>query len=243
MLLITTKHSRSDLKAWDNVCYQYQLYYKLNNKKLDKKLNKSLNLIKLFFQNHQNCYASISWGKDSTILAYLIYLSQLPIPCVQTVCYTTNPDNELVKNDFCANYDIDYHEVFSDDSVLDRFSFDQSVINKFFEPVKVIFGNHKILGIRGDESNIRKYQQIKYKGITSTSCHPLIHWSLDDVFSFLINKNIPIHPVYGYSMGGLIPLKDLRVDTLGDIRGRDRGRKEWENIYYQDELKQMNIYD
>lgn len=243
MLIVTNKHSVNDLKTWADRDYFYQLYWRQHKKQILTKVSKSLSLIEKFYELNPDCYACISWGKDSTVLAYLINKTGLNIPCVQTTCKETNPENELVKTYFLDHFNINYHEVYCDEKI-DRLSFAQSEITRFFANTTKQFGDKKILGIRGDESSIRQFQKQKFKGITKTSCHPLIYWTLDDIFAYLMANKLPIHSAYGYSKGGLYQLKQIRVDTLGDVRGRSHGgRQEWEKTYYHNELLEMNIYD
>ena len=236
MLLNNNRQLPEDLDFWKEIEYKYRLYYQINQHKLKRKEKKSIELIKLFYDRHKDCYASISWGKDSTLLAYLIYLSGCDIPLIQVVCSTTNPDNELVRDSFLNQFPLRYLEIEGDDSA-DENSYKQSEITKFFSPLTKRFGEHKLLGIRADESDVRKIQLLKYHGISNNSCHPIIEWKIDDVFAYILRFNLPLHPVYAMTKGGLLDYKTLRVDTIGDIRGATTGRKEWEKLYYPDILE------
>src|SRR5690606_21079866 len=62
------------------------------------------------------CYASISWGKDSVIVAHLVATSGLPIPLAYATSADVpgripNPDSERVRDAFLARFpNVDYRE-------------------------------------------------------------------------------------------------------------------------------------
>ena len=66
---------------------------------------------------------------------------------------------------------------------------------------------------------------------------PLSLWKSDDVFAYIEQHGLPLHPVYGMLGGGRYDRKHLRVDCIGGIEGNGIGRLEWEKEYYPDVLR------
>ena len=89
-----------------------------------------------------------------------------------------------------------------------------------------------IYGLRADESSGRR-QRARFVGESSANtCAPLTWWSGMDVFAYLAANDLPIHPAYAMSRGGLLDPCRLRVAPIGSVEGTGMGRREWERHYY-----------
>ena len=67
----------------------------------------------------------------------------------------------------------------------------------------------------------------------------LAFWRAADVFAYLAQRGLPVHPAYGYLGGGRWARERLRVAEIGDTHGRLSGRGEWEQEYYGDLLHKI----
>ena len=56
-------------------------------------------------------------------------------------------------------------------------------------------------------------------------------------FAYLAQHDLPVHPVYAMSMGGVIDRSKLRVASLRGRSGTGMGRREWEDLYYPEFMK------
>lgn len=179
-------------------------------------------------------YCSVSWGKDSTVVAHLVLTQFRHVPVAYVKANRANPDSDLVQQAF-----MDVHRVPTDIFPVMLHSLDQGeTINGFFDGVAKHLGKRRIMGIRAQESASRRLSA-KVHGIsTALVCRPILDWTIDDVFAYLLWRELPIHPVYAMSNAGQYDRKELRVDVLGDVRGTERGRKEWEWMYYPEETRQ-----
>lgn len=97
----------------------------------------------------------------------------------------------------------------------------------------------RILGVRADESHVRRMKMRRWGLATTNSCTPLGWWTCADVFGFLAVRNLPVSPVYAMLGGGRWPREQLRTDALLGERGDGAGRLEWEQEYYGDILRRL----
>lgn len=73
------------------------------------------------------------------------------------------------------------------------------------------------------------------RGLSST-CWPIMWWSARDVYGYLARHDLPVHPSYAMTRGGLEDRDQLRVSIIGGKKGRGFGRQQWERFYYDDVL-------
>lgn len=189
------------------------------------------------------CYAGVSWGKDSTVLAHLVARASaergVRIPLVW-VRYEpiSNPDSPLVRDRFLERYEgvVDYHEptvwCHEEEGVFGDPLWDRAVAP---------FGARYLSGVRAEESGDRARRMLGGLA-TRNTCAPIGRWTSEDVFAYLWLHELPVHPAYAYSGGGVYDRKRLRVATLAverDARGAGRGRLEWEQRYYGARLAEV----
>lgn len=189
------------------------------------------------------CYASTSWGKDSTVMCHLLATSGVSVPLVwiRTDGYE-NPDCILVRDAFLSRYEhIDYHEITApatsrrwwdpDDGTHTDTS--RTLKGGFAEAARR-FGARHISGIRGEESRIRRIVQARWGDAGPAACRPIGQWDATHVFAWLHASDLPVHPAYAMSVGGTLDRRWLRVSSIGGARGADKGRADWERRYYPD---------
>jgi len=182
------------------------------------------------FAERDGCYASVSWGKDSTVLAHLVWRCNqegADIPLAWIRGWWANPDCDLVRDEFLRRFRIEYDQLDVDDyDLTDR---------QWWAMAAKRWCPRYMTGIRAEESRVRRIRVAM--GIeTQYTCAPIGRWTAEDVFAYLAHFDLPIHPTYACTRGGLMERERLRVDMLGEERGQEFGRQEWEREYYGQEM-------
>lgn len=245
-IIICNRHTKEDLELWKKYEEADLIFYKMNKEKLEWKENKAIEEIMNFSKN--KCYASVSWGKDSTVLAYLIWKSKLNIPIINLkIIPSQNPYCLKVKDIFLKKYKLNYIEMIVNYNNLYAKNLSEAELDKetdkiffnSFKKIGKIFGNMYISGIRAEESTNRMLRRKKYGVTSKNTCAPLSFWKEQDIFSFMNYYDLPIHPNYAMLGGGFWNRKYIRVAEIGDTRGRGHGRLEWEKEYYGDIVNKL----
>lgn len=200
------------------------------------------------------CYVALSWGKDSVVLAHLVWMLEqrhrIRLPCVQVVTRpVANPYVPAVRDAFLARFPVDYHEI-----VIDRHRSDETQCaqrehrgsrwgwmgankEKAFACASRRFGARYISGIRGAESSSRNTRMMKQGTSTQNTCAPIGWWTGIDVWAYIARHDLPVHPSYAMSFAGRLDRDRLRVGNLGGSLGTGFGRAEWEGHYYRDRIR------
>jgi len=234
MLIPSHRHTAADLELWA----AYEAADRVHGANLDAKIEHALNVVRRFAE--QPCYAGVSWGKDSVVLAHLIAISGMQIPCVwfrvEPIC---NPDCARVANEFLQRWQLQY-------GVITRVcEHDQNgwhatgTLESAAQEAEQRWGIRRILGIRADESGVRRLTCLRNGEDSVNSCRPLAWWTAQDVMGYLARFDLPTHPVYAMLGGGRYDRWWLRVASLGGRRGDGMGRAEWEREYYGDVLRRL----
>ena len=74
---------------------------------------------------------------------------------------------------------------------------------------------------------------------TAFSFAPLAYMTVKDIFAYLHENSLPVHPVYAMTGGGRYDRYRLRVSAIGNPEGRGVGRLKWEKEYYGDVLNRI----
>lgn len=197
------------------------------------------------------CYASVSWGKDSVVLAHLVAIYAMEtgeeIPLVNLRIHPTrNPDCDAVRDAFLDRFPLPYHEELVDYSTVDptlpTIEWDRRTYKLWdaaWRRVGERFGDRHLSGVRGDESFVRRMRMAIHGWNTKRTSAPLGYWRLPDVFAWLAKHDLPTHPAYAMLGGGRWPREHIRVSEVGDERGIGHGRRLWETEYYGDVLRRL----
>lgn len=237
MLLASERHSRADLAVWEEQEAADQIHGST-----PRAATRRAYAVKTIadFVICGPCYASVSWGKDSLVLAHLVRLAAPRTPLVWVrVEPIANPDCVLVRDAFLAAFPGPYEEIeVRCERDANGWHATGTLEHGFQEAVRR-FGRRYINGVRADESGIRKLMMRRLGLVGLHTCRPLGWWSAQDVYGHLAHHELPIHPSYAMCGGGRWPREHLRVSSLGGRRGDQFGRNEWEREYYGDVLRRL----
>ena len=189
------------------------------------------------------CYCAVSWGKDSVVVAHLVYQSGLSIPLGNVAQHGTGYDPHIpdVRDNFRARFPVDYHEEVVPLAAIPDSGGHSPALDIGIGRLRRRFGTTRYIGgIRAEESGVRKVG-LRARGLaTANTCQPLGWWSVQDVFGYLACHSLPVHPNYAMLGGGRWDRKHIRVSTIGGPKGNQFGRREWEAEYYGDVLRRMD---
>ena len=203
------------------------------------------------FLDAGSCYAGVSWGKDSVVVADLIARAGLPIPLVWVrVEPVENLDCVLVRDAFRALYpEHPYDEIEIACERHDGPVEPRSVgagsrspwlwagtLERGFALAAERHGARYVSGVRAAESGPRKARMRAHGVSTARTCAPIGWWSTAAAFAYLHARGLPAHPAYAMTAGGGYPRDRLRVAALGGSRGAGIGRREWERAYYPERM-------
>ncbi len=243
MLIPSERHKPADLELWAEMERADRVH--ASHSVFRHKVERALEDIQQFTRaGKPPCYAGVSWGKDSTVLAHLIARCLSPrrdlIPVVWIkVEPIFNPDCRLVEDAFLEAHYIDYHCI-TTHCCRDLLGWHATgTLEQGFAEAVRRFGGRHISGVRAEESGERKLRGRKWGVATRRTLAPLIWWSAQDVYAYLAVHQLPVHPAYAMLGGGRWERDRLRVASLGGRRGDGRGRAEWEQEYYGDVLNAL----
>jgi phosphoadenosine phosphosulfate reductase len=218
VLIASPRHTREDLRVW------------AERERMDRRLARSGALDRPFamaaqavadFLDGGPAYVSVSWGKDSTVLADLVLRVAPRTPLIWFAAEgIENPDCALVRDEFLCRWPVRYFEIGVPGDG-DPDSWDVSSRSA-----------RRISGLRAEESSTRALSAAVHGVATARSCRPLLRWCAEHVYAYLAARDLPVHPAYACSLGGTIDRRHLRVGPLGGERGTGHGRAEWERRYY-----------
>lgn len=181
------------------------------------------------------CYAGVSWGKDSVVIAHLVATHAPHVPLVYVrVEPAANPDCDLVRDAFLSTCPrIAYDEIVVQMERDDRGAWlGTGRLEAGFDIARERHGERYISGVRANESRTRRMRCATHGLITKRTCAPLGWWRGEDIFAYLHAHGLPVHPAYACSQGGAWARDRIRVASLGGERGSGMGRAEWEDLYY-----------
>lgn len=242
-LIVTARHRPEDLEHWRR-CEQIDA---LNARRLAGRLATKAAAaqdVMRAFIGEGGGYLGVSWGKDSVVCAHLLHtleLEGLRYPAVWVrVRLWENPDCDRVRDAFLEGWPLRAYSEIEVDAGEDRAGGTSAV---GFAEAAQRHGARHVSGVRGAESRIRRIVMARHGEASATTCRPIGRWSTEEVFAYLAIHGLPIHPAYGYTMGGLFDRMRLRTASLGGERGSGHGRGGWERAYYDAELRTAGAPD
>lgn len=245
MLIPSHRHTRQDLALWSEL----ESADHLVGERLIRsgKIEKSIEAIHRFVAAGP-CCAGISWGKESTTLAHLLWRRAPEVSLIHLRPTNHNPDCDLVRDayfDLCRGQPyqevpIDYGQLHA--ARLPDHELDRETDRRWYAAIRDVEARHSgrhITGIRNGESFGRLIRTLRWGISTERACAPLAWWSMQDVYGYLVVNDLPVHPAYACLGGGRWPRERLRVAEIGDTHGKGSGRRDWEQEYYGDILKRL----
>ena len=243
MLIEIPEHEPRDLEAWyrlersDPITARSRLHA--------KRLERSRRALADFVSADSTGYCGVSWGKDSVVVAHLVVeLARSGGPVIPLVWVrvetAANPHCPLVRDAFLAAHPHPYDEICSTLNPSLTGPNARRTRNGFEEAARR-YGARHISGVRADESSARRKRCSHWGESTKATCAPLAWWSSEDVYGYLYAHQLPVHPAYAMNMGGKLEREWLRVSSLGGERGTGHGRREWEQRYYPERMRELGL--
>lgn len=231
MLIRVPQQSERDIEAWERDARADPIVARsARHRAMVEASRKALRE----FVARGTCYVGVSWGKDSVCVAHLAVSMDLDVPLVWFPAGDIeNPHCALVRDAFLAQYPrARYEEIPATlDAPWDGVSVHDGAQAAFVRASKSR-GHRYISGVRADESGVRKIRMKRHGFSSRNTCAPIGWWSSADVFAYLHARDLPVHPNYAMSLGGIVPRERLRVGTIGGHGGEEHGRRELEQRYY-----------
>lgn len=205
--------------------------------------------IQAFYTAHPDAVCSTSWGKDSVVVAHLTRLADPSIPLVWVPTIRTDgvsyeaEATYRVRDAFLAAHPGVYEErpvvarnPKRGDPTYRSEQFDDPAYRSQDVLGEATTGPY-ISGIRAEESRVRA-MSIGHRGTTTArTCRPIGRWSAVQVFAYLAAHDLPVHPAYAATHGGVMDRRWLRVHPLRSkaparsvVHGRDMDA--WEDHYF-----------
>lgn len=216
---------------------------------IDRREAEAINAICEFIVRVPNCYVGTSWGKDSIVVAHLLWCIDKSIPLHHMCPTNRSKDCDLVRDAYFYRFPgQSYSETIVDYSGVDRRNMPHQQLDKETDRIwnKAIRDHAKdydghILGIRAEESMGRNIRMMRWGLNSPHASAPIGRWSTADVFAYLAKYDLPVHPAYACLGGGRWERDRLRVAEIGDTHGTGGGRREWEEEYYGSELRRAEV--
>lgn len=248
MLIDSPRLTFEDHRTWERLEHYDQAL--ATDPRLERIADRARSLIEQFADGGP-CYASTSWGKDSTVVAHLVATSaaanRIPLVFARAKDWET-PEVDQVRDTFLTAHPhmrYEEHEFVFRVPLRGEPGFDAEDLPRqdaLRETLTGLHGGRWISGIRAEESRIRTMSFRRHGDATARTCRPIIRWlAADHVFPYLHAHDLPVHPVYGMSAGGYYDRRWLRVHPIGcehpglsAVHGGDP--ESWERMYYADVL-------
>lgn len=245
-LIPSPRHTAADLAEWRR--YEHWDDTLARSSQLDRMADKARALIEQF-ADAGPCYLSVSWGKDSVVVAHLLATSRagerVPLVFARARHWET-PEVDQVRDAFLTAYPhVRYEEIEYEFRVPLRgepgFGADDTPTQDALrETLDQVHGGRRISGVRAEESAIRAKSLRWHGDATDRTCRPIIRWRCaEHVFPYLHKHDLPVHPIYAMTAGGHYDRRWLRVHALGcqhpDMSAvYSKDPEAWERLYYQD---------
>lgn len=243
MLIPDVRHTKRDIEAWNSWSVLDRIHGRSSS--FARKESIALERIRSFVAEGKS-WCAVSWGKDSCVIAHMVQILGLVDVPIVSVKLTPifNPDCDTVRDKFLTSFPHTYHEIIVDcvrgktgwHAVSVAESKVPQNVEVGFKQANAVYGDRSIRGIRGAESGTRQMSKMVHGVSTAHSCRPIIDWTGQDVFAYLAKYDIPVHPAYAMSYGGMLDRDRIRVSFLGGSTGSGKGRDEWESTYYSQAL-------
>lgn len=242
MLVPSHRPTPADLELWAD----YEDADRLSGASVAKQV-RTMNAILEFCVLQPPCYCGVSWGKDSVVVAHLLWTTCRTVPLIHLRPTNHNPDCDAVRDAYFARFPgqpyseahVDYSDIPHNLTDAER---DKATDERWYAAIResgAPYGGRRILGIRADESMGRRLRCFRWSENSPSASAPIAFWTVQDVFGYLAYHDLPVHPAYACLGGGRWPRDRIRVAEIGDTHGKGGGRDEWEREYYGDVRRRL----
>lgn len=240
MLIQCHRHTTADLALWRSL--ESADCLRARRRDFTRQVERALAAMEAFI-NAGPCYLGVSWGKDSVVVAHLLWqLGRPALAAYVKPAPTANPYSDEVRTAFLSRFYLPYVEIpvriAADEEEVKALG---DAYERGFRRAERLCGSVRyISGVRAEESRAREMRQLRWGESSPNTCAPITRWTTADVFAYLAHYDLPVHPNYAMTGGGRYERNRLRVGSLGGWRGRNMGRAEWETEYYGDLLREWD---
>jgi 3'-phosphoadenosine 5'-phosphosulfate sulfotransferase (PAPS reductase)/FAD synthetase len=186
---------------------------------ITRRVDSAAQIIHAFTAEHTP-YVSMSWGKDSMVLLWLVRRLGLTLPVIwfDGGLYDEHPDTAAFAQAVCEHWGITMHIARPEIPLVEQWrrfgvptgratreddAYTQQFVGALRRESERLGCDGALLGMRGDESVVRRAFVFKRRGHTyyvqrdrTWHCSPLWNWSTSDVWTLIDDAHIPVHPVY-----------------------------------------------
>jgi len=239
-LIQSHRHTKRDLAHWGKLVRTDRMHAR--SQRFARRVDEAIGAL-VEFAERGSCYCGVSWGKDSVVVAHLVRVHAPSVPLVWVrVDPIENPDCVVVRDAFLRSFPGPYFEHSASCRHDAEGWHSTGTLEAGFKLAIAAHGKRHISGVRADESGIRKIRMRHWGHSSENTCAPIGWWSGQDVYAYLDAHDLPVHPAYACTMGGILDRDRVRVASLGGKRGRCMGRHEWERTYYRRELRELGMF-
>lgn len=188
-------------------------------------------------QNYEGYHISISFGKDSVVMLHMMrQVDPLTVTTHVVAHEADNPEIEAVR---IKLRELGLLEPYDER----RYYKSQGKGRRFFDELKLLqkkYGKY-VTGIRKDESADREWRHMAYGAETKNTFAPISLLTTEDIYAYIYEHDLPLCAVYAMSDGGRFDRRFIRLSSIGRPQGRGMGRREWEQLYFNDVLRKREI--
>lgn len=190
-------------------------------------------------------YIGVSWGKDSCAVLLMALRLDIDWPIAHVVIEPVqNPDCATTRDAWLALYPElreRYHEIVIrcvPKPSTGRYDTNRAYSEGFAACARRL-GSRRVSGVRAEESGARDLT-VRRNGLggrDSSTARPIGRWTSEDVFALL--RDHPLAPAYPCTLGGAYERGRVRLNNLWGLYGEGHGRREWEEAYYPEALREI----
>jgi phosphoadenosine phosphosulfate reductase len=232
VLIPSPRHTAEDLALW--ATYEEQDRVRATLAQFARGIDRAERALDAFVTGG-DCYAGVSWGKDSVVVADMVarVCPRVPLVWVSLGAFN-NPDCVLVRDAFLSlRPHVRYEEIVVEIPRDERGEREGTgVLEGGFREAKRRFGARHVSGVRKAESGARAVRMHRWGENSPNTSAPIGWWRTADVFAYLTSRELPVHPAYACLGGGQWDRERVRVSSIGGSRGQEFGRAEWEAQFY-----------
>lgn len=229
---------------------------------IERKIIKAYKEIERAFEIYKQPYLSCSWGKDSSVVMYLVTTSYPDTPVVFMDSGYANPDTYKFRDWYLENLGLEnYHEVKCPEDYIelnlkyglpsiDRSKSDHEKVKQIVK--KDVLDEYAIKngwdcciwGIRAEETKGRR-ALLRSRGLLYETksgigkCSPIGWWTGQDLWLAIDSLKIPYSDIYDKEMPPFFTRKTISNSGWLTTDGAERGKVVWLKRFYPEQYKKL----